>query len=183
MPKCPNCFFELNLHERKLKYKCSKCRSWFLQKDIDTMEFIRINKFEREKERKSLEQEERLNKENKKKQSEFAKRWELTNPHLVKLAKKIQARRWRIEHMDEILDNWGKYYENNKEKVLAKQREYRNREGGQTRKNRLKELYNENIEEERLKSQIKYWKNRQVALALKTFSDEGFKPYNAILSV
>jgi|SRR3989338_1415817 len=154
MPKCPNCFFELNLHEHRRKYKCSRCRRWFLQSEIDTKDFQKFNKQERIKDKEVIE----VNEGKKYKQ-----------PKLTEFEKKQNSLASSI-----------RYYEKNRDLILSKQKEYRAK-SGQARRNRLKELYNENIDIERLRALVKYWKKRQFLLALKTSSDEAYRGYKGSL--
>ena len=54
MSKCPNCFYELVLLEKRRKYKCAKCGRLWNQKEIETKDFVEFNKREREKDWKEI---------------------------------------------------------------------------------------------------------------------------------
>lgn len=62
--------------------------------------------------------------------------------------------------------SWGFVSNKNKEKILSQQKEYKEK-NGQVIKERNKVSREQNIEAERTKDRIKYWRNRQKALALK----------------
>jgi len=57
MPRCPNCFYELVLLEKRRKYKCAKCGKLFPQKEIDDKEFRERNKKRREQAKKEARRE------------------------------------------------------------------------------------------------------------------------------
>ncbi len=153
MLTCPNCNYSLVLLEHRRKYKCAKCSRLFPRIEIDTQEFQKFNKQERlkDKETKPLKR---------KKLTDLEKR-----QHAVE-----SSRRWRERNPDYASIHGKKYYLRNKDRTLNKQREDRNL-SGQTINEHAKIRRLNNLDEERQKTRIKFWRNEQKLLAVKMFEN------------
>tara|TARA_Y100000310_G_C20399439_1_gene676696 strand:+ start:60 stop:578 length:519 start_codon:yes stop_codon:yes gene_type:complete len=109
MPKCPNCFYELVLLERRSKYKCAKCGKLFYQKEIDIKEFVEWNKRERKKDKETF-----YGKPQKqKKLTEFEKRQRAL----------AYQRKWKEKHREEYNRQKREYWAKHREHLLQKRKE------------------------------------------------------------
>ena len=158
MPRCPHCNYALVLLEHRRKYKCAKCSRLHSQKEIDDREFVIWNKQEREKDKQSLTE-----KKGKQKQlTEFEKRQKMREYYLT----------WRNKNPDSYI----RHYNRNKERILARQKEYRNK-NGQALKEKRQTKKMQNIEEWRRLERIKYLRLKQRELAQEYLEFEVIKAY------
>ena len=176
MAKCPNCNYTLVLHEHRRKYKCSKCGKLFPQKDVDTKEFVEWNKQRRAEEKKKAKAE--YNREN-------ATRYQKKNK------KKVNAYRRGYSKTEQFKTYRKKYYEQNKEKILAKRKEdyAKHKEEINQRRRDISEqekiIQNEkrnarrnaNIDATRFNSRIGYWRQKQKALTVVFVENELYRAY------
>lgn len=140
MARCLKCNYELTFLEKRRRYKCAKCGSLFLKKEIDELEFQKFNKEERKKDRK-----------------------------LVAAEKKIKSRKKRstltLEDRREKRRLWhSENYKKNRDKILARRKEIRaiNKE---VENKKRKERRHVNIDDTRQQGRIQYWRKRQKLLA------------------
>src|SRR3989344_2054281 len=115
MPRCPNCSYKLVFLEKRLRYKCAKCSRVFLQKFIENKDFQRYNKHRRE-----------LDKHNLNLEIKQRKRPKLTSEER-KLRTKESAKKWRQDNLEKCREYSRKNYEENKDKILAQKKIYRQR--------------------------------------------------------
>jgi hypothetical protein len=112
MPRCPNCNYSLVLLEHRQKYKCPKCSKLFSQKQIETLEFQKFNKFERQKDK------ERILSKPQPKQKQLS---------LSRFTKKDSSiayqRKFRKEHREEYNTKKREYWASNREHLLEKRKE------------------------------------------------------------
>jgi hypothetical protein len=196
MPNCPNCSYELTLIERRRRYKCSKCSRLYLQKLIDEKEFREWNRGERVKDRKEIKAEynrqnvARYQRENKEKVNAYQRKWSKTDKakaafkRYYEKNKKVineKAKAKRQLNKEKISEEKAKYYDLHRDTIIGQKRAYRLGLSEQKKKEqneKRKARRHRNIDDTRLTCRINYWKMQQRALALKTFSDDGFKAYN-----
>ena len=166
MPTCPNCFYQLVLLKHRGKYKCAKCGRLFFQKEIDTKEFIEMNKRQREADKKALNNKPKKLTESERKQNQLAssKKWREANPEKIK--------EYKLKNKQACQ----KYYENNKEKFLTKNRKYR-KENGQAIKQRRKNRRLRNVEGARVLNRIGQLRIKQKQLAVQNLEFAYIKAY------
>ncbi len=162
MSKCPNCFYELVLLEKRRKYKCAKCGRLWKQKEIETKEFKELNKRERKESRKQLKKEANQDFQAKK-----------IIPKIIEQLKNPKAKKTKEE-----------YYGQNRDMIIQQKREYRKQLSEQEKKEqneKRKARRYANIEVTRLNSRINYWRQQQKALALQYYENEVYTPYTISL--
>lgn len=123
MPTCPNCSYKLVLLSNRRKYKCAKCSRLFLTKFIESKDFQIWNKKQKELDLHNLKLEIQQGKKPKLNSEERLQRWE----------------EWRT-----------KYYEENKERIFANVKEWRDK----------------NKEKKRQHDRMGRWRKEQKFLAL-----------------
>ena len=155
MPTCPNCFYQLVLLKHRGKYKCARCSKLFFQKEINTREFVEMNKIQRKADKKALNNKSKKLTESERKQNQLAsnKKWREANSEKVE------------EHKLKNKQACQKYYENNKKKFLTKNQEYRAKNGQEIKQQR-KNRRLKNIEGTRVLNRIGQLRIKQKQLAL-----------------
>ena len=142
MARCPKCNYELVLLEKQRRYKCAKCGSLFLKKEINEIEFQKFNKRERKRDVEKLEEAKRKNRKKPGKKSTMTPE-----------EKKAAQRKWVRE-----------YYQRNKEKISARRKESWAKKKAEKNLQR-KEKRHANIDDTRQQGRIQHWRNRQKSLA------------------
>ena len=164
MPRCPNCSYKLVFLEKRLRYKCAKCSRVFLQKFIENKDFQRYNKHRRE-----------LDKHNLNLEIKQRKRPKLTSEER-KLRTKESAKKWRQDNLEKCREYSRKNYEENKDKILAQKKIYRQRTKEKQYKWR-KQYRDKIIDRTRLLGRIHYWRRQQSELTQQELKINGYKPY------
>jgi hypothetical protein len=189
MPRCPNCFFELNLHPHRRKYKCAKCGRWFLQSEIDTKEFVEFNKRERKAEKdeaikqRNKEYIERTKEsrkqwfkgyyqKNKEKYREKAKEYYHKNKEKINQKAREKQAKYREENREEYNQQKRAYWANHREHLLVKRKE--NYERQKPRIQAQQKLYRQN---NKLLKSINSLRTRQKELALRLLKNGQIKPF------
>jgi len=164
MPKCTNCSYTLNLHPTSRRYKCSKCKNIFPQREIDEKEFHEFNKKERQKMLTQMFRE------------------TLGNRYTTASDDGKGIREWArqqskkaIEKKEKETEKYAEYYDKNKERILARRRYLY--KSGQVFKNEIKPSKSHTVDEIKVINRIKQWRNKQKLLALKTFSEGLYTGY------
>lgn len=113
MPRCPNCFYELVLLEKRRKYKCAKCSKLFPQKEIDANEFKGFSKREKilDKERTEKDIQE---------MKELVKQ---LKPKLSEKEKKIREKKYRKKNSEKYNRIAREYWAKHKERLTKERSE------------------------------------------------------------
>ncbi len=123
MPRCPNCFYELVLFEKRRRYKCAKCSKLFPKREIEDKEFVEWNK-KRKKELKDNLKRKKLSEEEKKKRArEVRRRWRLNHPIIDREKFRARQREYYSKNKDELNTKKREYWARNREHLLEKRRE------------------------------------------------------------
>ena len=177
MPRCPNCFYELVLLEKRRKYKCAKCGKLFPKKEIDDKEFRERNKKRRAQAKKEAwnEYQRKYVQENKDKARQWSKRYYGKSKERIK----EYIKEWRRKNPEKVKEYEEKRKGKNGEQYNAQKREYwaknrehlleKRRENYQKRKAEIlgqQALYRQNNQ---TLSRIKHLRNQQKLLALRKF--------------
>jgi hypothetical protein len=169
MPKCPNCFYELTLLERRRKYKCSKCSRLFPQQEIDNKEFIEFNKREKQKDKEELENEIKQKKE----QARLEKEQNKPTPEVMHQKILGYNRNYREKNRELYNERKRVYWAKNKIHLTEKRKENYNRQKLRILSKQV--LYRQN---HKIEIRIKHLRDTQKALALRMLEIEPFKVYN-----
>jgi len=192
MAVCPKCSFALVLLPERLRYKCAKCGSLYLQRFIDNREFQRWNRKQRE-----------ITKEETKRY--FEEIWQAyktlvkpknkkpvreKRPKLTEEEKKQKRKEYYLRNREEILKRNRIWAEKNKNSIREYKKEYK-----QANKDRLsvkwREWYQKNKEREQEKIRLRKARNigcyneiqkryrlrkKEKALALQATKNEVYTP-------
>src|SRR3989344_8395666 len=112
MSKCPNCYYELVLLEKRRKYKCAKCGKLFPQHDIEVKEFHEFNKRQKKFDREEI----------------FGKPQHQTK--LTEFEKKQRRKEYYEKNKDKLLKHKADYYESNRNTLVEKSRHWRKQLSG-----------------------------------------------------
>lgn len=179
MARCTKCSYLLVLLPKRNKYKCSKCGSLFSQKGIDNKEFREWNKRQRIQDLENIKPERKP-------------RIKLSEEERKRRAKE-SAKRWRENNKEKLLAKQRENYWKNHEKELERCRIYRennkekkaltNKKWLEKNKEHYKQWLKTYLEKNRgkdlLKKRLSYWRAKQKALALRELENIGEKAYNA----
>ena len=166
MPRCPKCNYILVLLEKRLKYKCAKCGSLYLQKSTEYRDFRNWNKIQRELDKHNLKLE--------------SKRKKLSEEER-KLKTRENAKKYRLENKIKYRIHSQKFYYKNKDNILAHKKIYR--QVSKDKYNEWKKTYrNHNIERTRLLTRISFWRNKQKRLALRMLKNDCYEAYTNEIS-
>jgi len=138
MARCLKCNYGLVLLEKKGRYKCAKCGSLFLEKEINEIEFQKFNQRER---KRDIE--------------EFSK---------IKRPKKPRKKMSEEERKRKSREECKRYYKKNREEILAKRRKYWAKKK-EDKNQKRKEKRHANIDDTRQQGRLQHWKKRQKLLA------------------
>jgi len=164
MIRCPNCFYELALLEKRRKYKCAKCGKLFPQKEIENKEFREWNKKRRKEERDKVNKELELRKQKRKRSKPLSKEeWEEWMRKKLEKSRKAQAK-YREENREEYNAKKKDYWAWNKKRLTEKRRE--NYEKRKPQISAQQKLYRENNKVLRRINALRY---EQKLLAVKMF--------------
>lgn len=186
MPKCPNCFYKLTLLKDRRKYKCSKCSKLFPQQEIDEKEFREFNKKQRRKEKEEARKEARKEQDKKYREAHPTYPMDYYEKHKEEISEKRKKKyreankKWRDKNPGKVEEyklknkqSCKKYYQNNPEKFLIKNRKYR-AENGQAIKERRGKRRLKDIESIRALNRIGQLRIKQKQLALQKLELEHF---------
>ncbi|MFH1591971.1 MAG: hypothetical protein ABIB47_01240 [Candidatus Woesearchaeota archaeon] len=164
MARCIKCNYLLVLLPKRNKYKCSKCGSLFPQSDIDNKEFRSWNK------RQRLEDIENIKPARK-------PRVKLSDDERKRRTKE-SAKKWRENNNKRCRELSEKNYYKNRDKILARKKEYRQEIKDKDRIRR-KEYRHQQINRTRQLARIHWWRQKQKALALRELKNMEEKACNA----
>tara|TARA_Y100000034_G_scaffold130663_1_gene189626 strand:+ start:709 stop:1263 length:555 start_codon:yes stop_codon:yes gene_type:complete len=160
IPICQNCNYDLVLIARRRKFKCAKCSRLFLQKRTEFQNFQRWNKKQRELDSHNFslllkQREDSLN------ERKLLRGFRLLFKDRVKLT--LKGRR--------------KYYEKNKERLIAYTLDWKKRNKDKiNQKNR--ENRHKSLEIIRQRDRLSKWRERHKLMALQYLKINGYNPYD-----
>jgi len=98
------------------------------------------------------------------------------SPEERKLRAREIAKKWRLKNIEKCREYSRRYYEENKEKILAKKKIYRQLAKEKQYKWR-REYRHKLINRTRLLGRIHYWRRRQVKVIQQELKINGYNPY------
>lgn len=166
--KCPDCGYPLNLREKQNRYKCSKCGKVHFPWRAKAINFVRENKRRREEEWQAAH---KGGTRGKRVSREEARKRNLES-----------HKRWYQKNKDKILAKKKKYYELHRDTIVNQKREYRLKQSEQDKKienEKRKARRYKNIDDTRFQGRLNYWKQQQKALAVEMYENgllEAYRP-------
>lgn len=157
MPQCPNCSYLLVFLSNRLKYKCAKCGRLFLQKSTENRHFKVWNTTQRKIDKHNINIKQ--------------KRIKLTPEQ-----KKLKIKQWKLDNIDKCREYNRKHYEDNRDKILAKKKIYR--QLAKDNHNKWRKRYRKKlIQRTRLLARIQYWRVQQAKLTQQHLKNSNYRPY------